>query len=135
MAFEFSTAGRIVFGRGAFGQLGDLASRMGSRAVVVTGGSPERAEPVFRRLAEEGIDSSLASITGEPTVEILTKTLKRAREYNPDLVIGFGGGSAMDTAKAVSALIHNKGSVLEYLEVIGKGRVSSRELGCSIRGY
>jgi alcohol dehydrogenase class IV len=90
--------------------------------LVVTGGSPERAEPAFRRLAEEGIDSSRISINGEPTVGILNEALNQAREYNPDLVIGFGGGSAMDTAKAISALIPNKGSVLEYLEVIGKGR-------------
>jgi alcohol dehydrogenase class IV len=57
----------------------------------------------------------------EPTVEKALTGVEKAREGNCDFIIGIGGGSVIDTGKAISALLTNPGDPFEYLEVIGKG--------------
>ena len=122
MVFEFSTAECIIFGKGAFKQVGDLVAGMGSRAFVVAGRSARGAESLLQKLKEKGMDSEAYGIAHEPTLTILQEALAAARHFKPHVVIGLGGGSVMDSAKAIAALIHNKGPVQQYLEVIGKGR-------------
>ncbi len=121
MRFEFATATRIVFGSGALPELGPIVAEMGKRALVVTGRTIARAAPLLDALAQEGIDTVTFSVEGEPTTEVARLATERAREADCDLVIGFGGGSALDTGKAVSALLTNAGDLLDYLEVIGRG--------------
>jgi len=60
-------------------------------------------------------------VDGEPTVEVVRQGARAART-NCDLVIGFGGGSAIDAAKAIAALATNSGEPLDYMEVIGNAR-------------
>ena len=67
------------------------------------------------------MDSEVFSIGGEPTVASAREAAARARDARCDLVIGFGGGSVIDLAKAAAALMTNPGDPLDYLEVIGKG--------------
>ena len=58
---------------------------------------------------------------GEPTIKNpSSEGVRLARERDCDLVVGLGGGSALDTAKAVAALITNNGEPLDYLEVVGR---------------
>jgi alcohol dehydrogenase class IV len=59
-------------------------------------------------------------VHGEPTLELIRAGVEVAQ--NCDLVIGVGGGSVLDTGKALAALVTNPGDVLDYLEVVGKGR-------------
>lgn len=61
-------------------------------------------------------------VEGEPTIGVATEGLLLARKEGCDLVIGYGGGSAIDTGKAIAALLTNAGDFLDYLEVIGKGQ-------------
>jgi alcohol dehydrogenase class IV len=117
MRFEFATAARIVFGRGAVAELPKIAREFGGRALLVTGRNAERAERTTGAL-----DCSVYSVHGEPTVEALRRGAEAARN-GCELVIGFGGGSAIDAAKAIAALATNPGDVLDYLEVIGHGRM------------
>jgi alcohol dehydrogenase class IV len=119
MRFEFFTPARIVFGRGAFAELGTLAAPMGKRAFVVK--SPSARDP-RSILASAGVESVLFPITGEPTVDSVRQGLAAARAGDCGLVIGLGGGSAMDAAKAVAALLTNDGDPLDFLEVIGRGK-------------
>lgn len=120
MRFEFATAARIVFGRGAVAELPKIAREFGRRALLVTGRNTERAARV-----KNALDCSVYSVYGEPTVEAVRRGAEAARD-GCDLVIGFGGGSAMDTAKAIAALATNPGDVLDYMEVIGRGRALER---------
>jgi len=122
MRFEFATATRIIFGTGTLSEVGPLARQMGSRALVVTGQTVARADPLLDGLAAAGIQTTTYSVTGEPTIGMARIGTHRAREAGCDLVIGFGGGSAVDTGKAIAALLTNEGDPLDYLEVIGQGQ-------------
>jgi alcohol dehydrogenase class IV len=124
--FEFATAGRILFGPGTLAEAGPAAAALGTRALVVTGRKPERAAPLLEHLREHGVSSETFAIAGEPTTVEVQKACARARETGCDLVIGMGGGSVVDTAKAVSALLANPGELLDYLEVIGRGQELAR---------
>src|SRR5882724_4917663 len=98
--FEFATATRIIFGAGRVQEAGKLAKEFGSRALVVLGKSAraiQRAEPLLSALTESGIDYATFSVAGEPTV----KAIARGRQEHCELVISFGGGSVIDTGKAI----------------------------------
>jgi len=122
MTFEFATAARIVFGPGVSKQLPGIARAFGSRALLVTGRSAERAQPAARALEEAGVSSEIFGVDGEPTLAVVREGARAARAGKCDLLIGFGGGSAIDAAKAIAALATNSGEPLDYLEVIGKAR-------------
>lgn len=122
MRFEFATAGRILFGPGTLGEIGPLAAALGRRALVVTGRSPDRAAGLLSRLAAEGVSGTRFPIPGEPTTTRVLEGVAQARELDCDLVVGFGGGSALDAAKAIAALLGNEGDLFDYLEVIGRAR-------------
>lgn len=126
MRFEFATATRIVFGAGALAEVGPAAATMGRRALVVTGRSATRAAPLLGLLARHGVEAATFSVVGEPTLETVRRGLDWAQKGECDLVIGFGGGSALDAAKAIAVLLSNEGDILDYLEVIGRGRTLER---------
>jgi len=123
MEFEFATAARIVFGRGKINKIGELVEGMGQRALVVLGVDEPITDGLLDLLNDSGIDYLLLSVQSEPTTDFIQSGLQFARRGNCDFVISFGGGSAIDTGKAISALLTNTGDVLDYLEVIGKSQV------------
>lgn len=126
MRFEFATARRIIFGPGALQQIGALAAEMGRRALVTVGRDPARAEPLIRLLAQAGVEAIPFKVIGEPTTDLAAAGARLATETGVQLVIGYGGGSAMDTAKAIAALVTNGGAPLDYLEVVGRGQALIR---------
>ena len=122
MRFEFSTATQIVFGTGALREAGRLVRPWGRRAFVVTGGKRARADALIKLLEAEDIDVSVFSVAHEPSVGAVTQGLAAARAAQSEFVIGFGGGSVIDTAKAIAGLVTNPGVPLDYLEVVGAGK-------------
>ncbi|MCL6510349.1 MAG: iron-containing alcohol dehydrogenase [Anaerolineae bacterium] len=120
--FEFATATRIVFGLGALDQVGAIAAGFGRSALVVSGSHSERAEPLLDRLAAHGVGCTVFCVAGEPTVGLVGQGVSRLRDAGCDLVVGFGGGSAIDTGKAIAALATNPGDAFDYLEVIGRAQ-------------
>ena len=94
--------------------------------MVVTGRSSERVYPLMSLLEKNNRAVSYFKVEEEPTIGVLENGLSQAREDKIDFVIGCGGGSAVDTAKAIAALIHQSGPALDYLEVIGKGNPLNR---------
>jgi alcohol dehydrogenase class IV len=117
MRFEFATATRIVFGEGTAATLPDLARTFGTRPLVVTGASPERAAGLVTALSAKTI-----AISGEPTVDIVREGAQCLRDAGCDVVVSIGGGSVIDAGKAIAAIATNGGEPLEFLEVVGKGR-------------
>jgi alcohol dehydrogenase class IV len=113
VTFEFATATRIVFGAGKAGEAAAAARSMGRRPLLV--GSPRW----WHLLPGEVV--RLES-RGEPTVDVARAGAALARQEGCDVVVAIGGGSAIDTGKAIAALAANPGDVLDYLEVIGAGK-------------
>lgn len=126
MHFEFATATRILFGAGRIAQVGGLAAAFGRCVLVVTGQDEARAAPLLRLLEEAGLDTLTFPVTGEPTVQRVAEGIAWAREGQCEVVIGFGGGSALDAGKAIAALLTNPGEPLDFLEVIGRGQPLTR---------
>jgi alcohol dehydrogenase class IV len=124
--FEFATATRVIFGEGVLREIGPIASEFGRQALVVTGRDVGRAQQLEELLRAEGLGAGIFSVPGEPQVETIRQCAAMAREAGRDLVISLGGGSAMDAGKAIAALMTNAGDVLDYLEVIGRGKAVSR---------
>jgi alcohol dehydrogenase class IV len=124
--FELATAARVVFGPGVLAELGETAAGLGRRAFLVTGRTPERAEPARARLEAAGVASVVFSVAGEPTVGDVRRGAELARSEGADLVVACGGGSAIDAGKAVAALVGNGGDPLAYLEVVGRGQPLTR---------
>ena len=128
--FEFYGVGRIVFGRGQVERLGEIVTPLGRAALLVyNGDAPGRGGVVDRvagLLGQAGVGVTLARQKGEPTVDDVDGALDVARDATCDVVIGLGGGSAIDAAKAVAGLLGNGGAALDYMEVIGKGQKITR---------
>ena len=122
MRFEFATASRIVFGPGTVKEAGPAARDLGSRALIVTGRSSERAAVLTDTLRSAGLDYVTFAVTGEPTTEMMREGVRLALAEACDVVIGFGGGSAIDAAKAIATLAANGGDPLDYMEGIGAGK-------------
>jgi len=121
MPFEFATATEVVFGRGSIGSLAGRVVALGRRALVVTGSDPSRTG-VLERLQAAGVEPTTFRITAEPTTTVASEGVACARDGECDVVVGVGGGSVLDGAKAIAALLTNGGEPLDYLEVIGAGR-------------
>jgi alcohol dehydrogenase class IV len=124
--FEFATATRIIFGPAALKELAPLARSLGSHALVVTGQDVGRAAALRGGLERGRLDATIFPVVGEPTLAVVAEGAALSRRAQCDLVIGFGGGSAIDAAKAIAASLTNDGDLLDYVEVIGRGRSLSR---------
>jgi alcohol dehydrogenase class IV len=122
MQFEFATATRIIFGPGKLAQAAPIAASMGRRPMVVTAKHLLHAAPLIEQLRGAGLGPATFSVAGEPEVSTVLEGVRQAREAACDMVIGIGGGSALDAGKAIAAILTNEGDLLDYLEVIGKGR-------------
>src|SRR5580692_9436268 len=98
--FEFATATRIIFGSGSIRDVGSIAKEFGSRALVVTGRDVGRAQSLLKLLEAKGVSTVTFSGSGEPDLETIERGTALAKAEKCELVIGFGGGSALDTGKA-----------------------------------
>jgi len=126
MKFEFATATRIIFGPGTLQEIGPLAAELGKRALLIGGSTPTRLTPLQELLQAQGITTTIFSVPGEPTVDLVLAGVQQAHADACDFVIGMGGGSVIDTGKAIAALLTNPGEPLDYLEVVGRGQALSR---------
>lgn len=122
MPFEFTSAGRIVFGEGAVREVAPAAAALGRRALVVTGANRDRAASLVKALEAAGVSCRPFAVAGEPTVDLVREGAQFARGEQCALVVAMGGGSVIDAGKALAALLTNTGDPLDYLEVIGRGQ-------------
>lgn len=121
--FSVSRLPRIEFGAGAFGKLPTLVRSFGTRALLVTGAQSFCATPHWPNLtaafSEHGITWQQLQINGEPSPQMIDEAVRAYRDTHFDVVIGIGGGSALDAAKAIAGLLQPGNSVLDHLEGIG----------------
>lgn len=119
-SFEFATANRIIFGAGKLNELSKLIEESAKRLLLVRGVSSDAIARVREILSASSIPFTELQVHGEPRVDVIREGRKAAQDC--DMIIGLGGGSVIDTGKALAALVANPGDILDYLEVIGKGQ-------------
>jgi alcohol dehydrogenase class IV len=122
MNFEFATANQIKFGAGVINILGVEAAKLGKRALLVVNCPGADSTKVKNLLNQVGIEHISIEVCEEPTVDFVRQGLEKARSEKCDLVISFGGGSAIDTGKAIAVMLANPGELMDYLEIVGKGK-------------
>src|SRR5919106_863316 len=118
--FEFATVNRIVFEAGKLNELGKQIDGNAKRLLLVRGRSSDAIPRVREILSSLNIPCREFQVHGEPTIDVVREGIQAAHDC--DMVIRLGGGSVLDTGKAIAALATNPGDVLDYLEVIGKGQ-------------
>lgn len=119
-SFEFATANRIIFGAGKLNELSKHIEENTKHVFLVCAHSSDAIPRVKEILSRLGVAFTEFSVHGEPTIDLMRSAIKAA--HGCDIVIGIGGGSVLDTGKAIAALVTNPGDLLDYLEVIGKGK-------------
>ena len=121
--FSISRLPRIVFGAGSTARLPALAAEFGHRALLVTGARSLRETEHWPRLQDalrrEGIDWSGLEVSGEPSPQLVDEAVRRFSDERIDVVIGIGGGSALDAAKGIAGLLGPGNSVVDHLEGVG----------------
>jgi alcohol dehydrogenase class IV len=122
MNFEFATANRIIFGPGTINRIGQIVEEIGERTILLSGLPSEILSPIQSILEKAGVAFISIQVEGEPTVESIRSGLYIAQQFRCNSVIGIGGGSALDSAKAIAILINNPGDMMDYLEVVGGGQ-------------
>ena len=119
-SFAYHQPTEIVFGCGKLAEVGHLVARYGRRCLVVSVPSDGFMQPLLGRvdalLAEAGVEvAHFDGVVPNPTTEVVTAGADIAKQFGADVVLGLGGGSSMDTAKAVAVEATHPGTAWDYL--------------------
>ena len=118
--FSFTGARKIVFGNGSFQQLPEhIRELQAKRPLIVLDkqlAATGMKEQVVELLKKSGMDCQIFDkVDPEPKISLADEGAKLALKAKCDIVVGIGGGSAMDVAKAIAVLATNKGKAVDYL--------------------
>jgi alcohol dehydrogenase class IV len=128
MNFEFGTAQRIIFGKGCVDQAHGIVTGYGRRLLLITGKHNQFDSPIINQQSDTKQYEILQIVSDkEPSIGFIQDSLKTIQDFRPEVVVSIGGGSVIDTGKALAILSSNKGEILDYLEVIGKGNPLTKE--------
>lgn len=121
--FSIAQLPRIEFGSGKFNSIADITSQYGNRVLVVTGARSFQAtihwSKVQQAFDNRGVSYEIINVEGEPSPQLVDDAVKQYAKDNFDVVLGVGGGSALDAAKAIAGLLRVQRSVMDYLEGVG----------------
>ena len=125
--FDLAIPADIRFGASRVSEVPEaLLGHGASRVMVVTGRTTSRADAVQSALSQAGVSSIPFGVATEPSIERVRAAVELLTEAGCDAVLGYGGGSAIDVAKAVAVLATTGTDPREHLEVIGAGRPIER---------
>lgn len=122
MNFSLLTPAKIIFGNGSADQIAPILKSWDSPVLFVTSPHHPLLNQVQDSLQAAGVEYYSESVHGEPTIRKVEVLTKFAKDHHCGAVLAMGGGSVLDSGKAVSALINNPGSIMDYLEVVGAGK-------------
>lgn len=115
---HFVIPNHTVVGTNVLGEAAPLLKKMGNKAFIVTGrhvAVSDMMKQLTTLLNENGIDCVIFDgITGEPTDTMIEKGVEMLKSSGCDFIIGIGGGSPLDSAKAIAAMTVNEGSIADY---------------------
>jgi alcohol dehydrogenase len=121
--FAIARLPRIEFSAGTISKLPGLIAQFGHRVLLVTGrhsfpNSPHWPQ-LLTALQTAGIDWESVRVKDEPSPALVDKIVQRFHRAEITIVVGIGGSSALDAAKAVAGLLPSGASVMDYLEGVG----------------
>jgi alcohol dehydrogenase class IV len=124
-SFELARLPSVSFGEGVLQRVPEIAASFGSRMLLLTGAESFRTSrhwPVFSSALEQhGLTWDTCIVEEEPSPERIDEIVSKFRSSNVELLVGIGGGSVIDAAKAVAGLLIPGNSVADHLEGVGKG--------------
>jgi len=118
MSFNFTTAPRTIFGEGALENASPYIKKMGKKALIVTGkiitktGLVSKAQEVLKKLEIESVVFN--DLPGEPDDLMIQNGVEIFKSEKCDFIIGLGGGTPLDTAKAIAAMSVLEGKLIDY---------------------
>jgi alcohol dehydrogenase class IV len=111
----------IYYGQGSFGKVGEETAKLGTKALIISDRVMEKLgnlKNCHTHLQQANISYvDFLDISSEPTDEYVYDALMLAHKENCDVVVALGGGSCIDTAKAVAVLATNKGEISDYMNL------------------
>ena len=119
-SFNYFQPTEIRYGSGRVNEVGEVVAQYGSRCLLVTVPAEEVFEPLFSRvkqlLSESGIEHEhFDGVVPNPTTDCVTAGADMAKRFGADVILGVGGGSSMDTAKAIAVEASHPGTTWDYL--------------------
>jgi len=121
--FSLARLPRIEFGAGSVSRVPALAAAYGSRTLIVCGARAVQATAQWQQLLDglrkQDLNWDILHVGGEPSPQLVDDAVAQFRDGGFDVVIGIGGGSVLDAAKAIAGLLRNGDSVMDYLEGVG----------------
>jgi len=122
--FSISRLPRIVFGSGRIADVPGLAAQYGKTVLLVTGQQSFVATPRWSGLIDalqaRGLSWHRFIVSGEPSPKMVDDAVDQFKDQAIDVVVGIGGGSVLDAAKAIAGLLPHGNSVMDHLEGVGK---------------
>ncbi len=123
-AFRFSRMPQLILGPETVGGLAEIAASFGRTAVLVTGSRAIERSGHLSRILDDlngfGVNALQCRIAGEPSPDMVDQAVTGLRGKAVDVVLAVGGGSVLDAGKAIAAMIKESGSVVDFLEGVGK---------------
>ncbi len=123
--FAIATLPRIVFGSGRIRELPGYVAEYGRHLLLVTGGRSFRSshhwQPLLDALAAAQCRVETLQVEGEPSPQVIDAAVSRFHGQGVEVVVGIGGGSVLDAAKAIAGLLPHGNSVMDHLEDVGRG--------------
>ena len=124
--FSLSRLPQVIFGPGSFDQVPSLVGEFGRRVLVVTGSHSLRRSVSWQHFIDalkgRKISREDIVVRDEPTPQLVDQAVRVFRHAGIEVVVGIGGGSVLDAAKAIAGLLGSGNSVFDYLEGVGPER-------------
>lgn len=125
MHFDYYIPTRIIFGRGRLNELSSLALPGKKALIVITNGKSMRnlgyLDKVVSLLEQNGVEAEVYDkVLPNPIEKHVMEAVEQARNGNCDFIIGLGGGSAIDSAKAIALMVKNPGTYWDYVKGLKK---------------
>jgi len=131
-SFAFSAMPRLIVGPGTIGRIGEIAASYGKSALLVTGSEAlERSGHLSQMLGDlkaVGMHVHQYRIAGEPSPAMVDQAVTDLKSKAVEVVLAVGGGSVLDAGKAIAAMLKENGSVIDFLEGVGKRTPSGESL-------
>jgi alcohol dehydrogenase class IV len=121
MQFELALLPQIFFGSGQIQNIQMHIRPFGSRVLLVADQQALKTAQLEENLIKNSFEYCSLIVKSEPTTDVVDQGVSVGLEFKAEIVIGIGGGSALDAGKAIAGILTNGGVASDYMEVVGRG--------------